>query len=174
MSGCLPAQALPSMTSAVTDGTSSCSLGVILARLSFLEGGEAREDSGVPIKNQLWRRLQSEHRQLRETWFDVGELAADGSFETARERFGTFRVSQERHLVADQKLLVLCEDNRDLQKFLDRVRRNRERILEQTERVWAQLCHEKVAQLPRMLARLVRLVAENEEAQRRLILAISL
>ena len=126
---------------------------------------------GSPIKNQLWRRLESEHRQLRTTLVDVGELAADGSFETARKRFGTFRVSQERHLVADQKLLVLCENNRDLQKFLDRVRRNRERILEQTERVWAQLCHEKVAQLPRMLARLVRLVAENEEAQRRLILA---
>ena len=93
---------------------------------------------GCQIKNQLWRRLESEHRQLRATLVDVGELAADGSFETARKRFGTFRVSQERHLVADQKLLVLCEDNRDLQKFLNRVRRNRgATILEQTERVWA-------------------------------------
>ncbi|HUM12731.1 MAG TPA: hypothetical protein VLT82_17415 [Myxococcaceae bacterium] len=123
------------------------------------------------IEDQLWRRLESEHRQLRAALSDVGRLASAGSFETARKRFGAFRLSQERHLVADRKLLVLCEDNRELERFVERVRRNRERILEQTERVWVGLCHEKVTHLPRMLARLTRLVAENEEAQRRLILA---
>ncbi len=123
------------------------------------------------IESQIWRQLESEHHQLRVALVDVGTLAAAGSFETARKRFGAYRVRLERHLVADWKLLVLCEDNRELEKFLGRVRRNRERILEQTEGVWAQLCHEKSTYLPRMLGRLARLVAENEEAQRRLILA---
>ncbi|MGZ5950902.1 MAG: hypothetical protein ACXWO1_12320 [Isosphaeraceae bacterium] len=126
---------------------------------------------GSPIENQVWQRLESEHRQLHAALVDVGKLAAAGSFETARKRFGTFRVSLERHLVADSKLLVLCEDNRKLEKFLHRVRRNRERILEQVERVWAQLCHEKVTYVPRMLGRLASLIVENEAAQRRLILA---
>jgi len=127
--------------------------------------------TGSSIENQVWQRLESEHRQLRTALVDVGKLAAAGSFETARKRFGTFRMSLERHLVADFKLLVLCENNRELEKFLHRVRRNRERILEQTERVWAQLCHEKSAYIPRMLGRLAGLVVENEAAQRRLILA---
>jgi len=123
------------------------------------------------LEKQLWRRLAAEHRRLQATLIDVGKLVADGSFETARKRFGAFRMSEERHLIADRKLLVLCEGSRELERFLDRVRRNRERILEQTERVWARLCQEKVSHIPRMLARLANLVAENEEAQRRLILA---
>lgn len=127
--------------------------------------------TGSPIEDQVWQRLESEHRRLGSALADVGKLAATGSFETARKRFGTFRMSLERHLVADFKLLVLCEGNPELEKFLHRVRRNRERILEQTERVWAQLCLEKSSYIPRMLARLSRLVVENEAAQRRLILA---
>jgi hypothetical protein len=139
----------------------------------LVRGGLARRvrTTSFPIGNQVWRRLESEHRQLRATLVDVGKLAAAGSFETARKQFGMFRVRLERHLGADFRLLVLCEHNGELEKFLHRVRRNRERILEQTERVWAQLCHEKVSNLPRMLGRLASLVVENEAAQRRLILA---
>jgi len=126
---------------------------------------------GSRIEDQIWRQLESEHRRLRAALVDVGELAAAGSFETARKRFGAFRVNLERHLVADQKLLVLCENNRKLERFRVRVRRNRQSILEQTEQVWAQLCQENVNRLPLMLARLGRLIPENEAAQRRLILA---
>ena len=66
---------------------------------------------------------------------------------------------------------MLCENNRKLERFRVRVRRNRQSILEQTERVWAQLCQENLNHLPLMLARLARLIPENEAAQRRLILA---
>jgi hypothetical protein len=44
-------------------------------------------------------------------------------------------------------------------------------MLEQSERVWSCLCQEKNAQVPRMLGRLATLVAQHEDAQRRLILA---
>ena len=139
----------------------------------LVHGGFARRvrTKSSPIGNQVWRQLESEHRQLRAALVDVGKLAAAGSFETARKQFGMCRMRLERHLVADFRLLVLCEDNKELEKFLHRVRRNRERVLDQIERVWTQLGHEKVTYLPRMLGRLASLVAENEAAQRRLILA---
>ena len=127
--------------------------------------------TGSPIEGQIWQRLESEHQQLHDALTDVRGLVAASSYTTARKRFGTFRMSLERHLAADSRLLVLCEDDRKLERFLRRVRRNRAQILEQAERVWAQLCHEKGGALPRMLGRLSRLVVANEADQRRLILA---
>ena len=58
------------------------------------EGGQARENSGLPHRrpNLATARVR-DHRRLRAALVDVGELAAAGSFETARKRFGAFRVN---------------------------------------------------------------------------------
>ena len=57
------------------------------------------------IREHLWQHLESEHRQLNKVLGDVESLAAEGSFETARKRFGEYRLAHERHLVTERKLV---------------------------------------------------------------------
>jgi len=121
------------------------------------------------IREHLWHDLQSEHRQLDKVLNDVRSLAEHGSFETARKRFGEYRMAHERHLSAERQLEALCRD--ETASFVTRLRRERTRVLDQSERVWRRLCQEKSAGVPRMLERLAALVAKHEDAQRRLILA---
>jgi hypothetical protein len=123
------------------------------------------------IREHLWQHLESEHRQLDKVLGDVESLAADGSFETAKKRFGEYRLAHERHLIRERKLEALYREIRETASFVTRLQRERTRMLEQAERVWASLCQEKNAQVPRMLERLTTLVAQHEDAQRRLILA---
>jgi hypothetical protein len=123
------------------------------------------------IREHLWQHLQSQHRQLDKVLGDVESLAAEGSFETAKKRFGEYRLAHERHLTAERKLEALCQEVREAASFVTRLQRERTRVLEQSERVWQCLCLEKNAPVPRMLGRLATLVAEHEDAQRRLILA---
>lgn len=123
------------------------------------------------IREHLWQHLESEHRQLNKVLGDVESLAAEGSFETARKRFGEYRLAHERHLVTERKLEALFREVRETASFVTRLKRERTRMLEQSERVWKCLCQEKNAPVPRMLGRLATLVAEHEDAQRRLILA---
>ena len=123
------------------------------------------------IREHLWQHLQSEHRLLDKVLGDVGSLAAEGSFETAKKRFGEYRLAHERHLVTERKLEALYLEVRETASFVTRLKRERTRMLEQSERVWNCLCQEKNTQVPRMLGRLAILVAEHEDAQRRLILA---
>ena len=123
------------------------------------------------LRENLWRDLRAEHRQLERVLDDVRSLAEDGSFETARRRFGEYRLAHERHLNAERKLEALCSDVPEVASFVDRLRRRRARVLEQSERVWISLCQERGALVPRLLHRLATLVADHEDAQRRLILA---
>jgi hypothetical protein len=123
------------------------------------------------IREHLWHHLESEHRQLDKVLGDVESLAAEGSFETARKRFGEYRLAHERHLVTERKLEALFREVRETASFVTRLKRKRTRMLEQSERVWKCLCQEKNAPVHRMLGRLATLVAEHEDAQRRLILA---
>ncbi len=123
------------------------------------------------IREHLWHRLESEHRQLEKVLTDVQSLAADASFETARRRFGEFRLAHERHLVSERRMESLCAGSPEMRSFVARVQRERARVLEQSERVWKRLCQERNGHLPRMLARLASLIAQHEDAQRRLILA---
>jgi len=122
------------------------------------------------VEELLWRRFQSEHCRLERVLEDVESLIGAGSFETARKRFGEHRLVAERHRLAEDELLAVVSGDRETKRFVARVRRERRRVLEQTERIWTQLCQERLEHLPRMLARLKALAAEHEEAERRLIL----
>jgi hypothetical protein len=123
------------------------------------------------IREHLWQHLESEHRQLDKVLGDVESLAAEGSFETARKRFGEYRLAHERHRVTEGKLEALFSEFRETASFVTRLKRERERVLEQSERVWRCLCQEKNAPVPRELSRLAALASGHEDAQRRLILA---
>jgi len=122
------------------------------------------------VREHLWHDLESEHRHLARVLDDVGSLVREGSFETARRRFGEYRLAHERHLLAERKLEAFCAGLRDASSFLRKLERERTRVLEQSERVWTCLCREKSGPVPRMLDRLSSLVTEHERAQRRLIL----
>jgi len=123
------------------------------------------------IEELLWRRFQSEHRRLDRVLDDVGSLIAAGSFETARKRFGEHRLAAERHRLAEDEILKAILGDRESRKFVQRVRRERTGVVDQTERIWARLCRDHLDQIPRMMARLKKLEAQHEEAERRLILA---
>jgi hypothetical protein len=123
------------------------------------------------LREHFWHDLESEHRSLAKVLDDVGSLVDRGSFETARRRFGEYRLAHERHLMVEQRLEEVCVGVREVASFLTRLHRERERMLDQCEHVWTCLCREKSAPVPRMLDRLASLVAEHEQAQRRLILA---
>jgi len=123
------------------------------------------------VREHLWHDLEAEHRHLTRVLDDVGSLAGEGSFETARRRFGEYRLAHERHLLAERKLESFCAGVREISSFLVQIERERTRVLEQSERVWSCLCKEKHAPLPRLLERLGTVVTEHERAQRRLILA---
>jgi hypothetical protein len=141
-------------------------------RYSGIEGcGMDEGEENQRIREYLWQHLESEHRQLDKVLGDVESLAEGGSFETARKRFGEYRLAHERHLITERKLESLYREVRETASFLTRLQRERTRMLEQSERVWSCLCQEKNAQVPRMLGRLATLVAQHEDAQRRLILA---
>jgi hypothetical protein len=122
------------------------------------------------VREHLWHDLEAEHRHLAKVLDDVQSLVEEGSFETARRRFGEHRLAHERHLLAERKLEAFCAGIRDGASFLRQLHRERTRVLDQSERVWNCLCREKSAPVPRMLERLGSLVAEHERAQRRLIL----
>src|SRR5262249_26951447 len=122
------------------------------------------------VREHLWHDLEAEHQHLARVLADVGSLVEEGSFETARRRFGEYRLAHERHLLAERKLEAFCAGVRDASTFLRRLGRERTRVLEQSERVWTYLCRERSAPVARMLSRLSSLVAEHERAQRRLIL----
>jgi len=122
------------------------------------------------VREHLWHDLEAEHRHLAHVLDDVGSLVEEGSFETARRRFGEYRLAHERHLLAEQKLEAFCAGMRDAASFLKKLQRERTRVLDQSERVWTSLCREKGGPVPKMLERLGALVAEHERAQRRLIL----
>ena len=121
------------------------------------------------VREHLWHDLEAEHRHLARVLDDVRSLAEEGSFETARRRFGEYRLAHERHLLAERKLEAFCAGVREVASFLVQLERERGRVLEQSERVWTGLCRERRAPLPRMLERLATLVTEHERAQRRLI-----
>jgi hypothetical protein len=123
------------------------------------------------VREHLWHDIESEHRSLARVLVDVECLVEDGSFETARRRFGEYRLAHERHLNAERQLEEACAGVRELVSFLTRLHREQSQVLEQSERVWTYLCREKGASVRRMLDRLASLVAEHENAQRRLILA---
>lgn len=123
------------------------------------------------VREHLWHDLEAENRHLTRVLDDVGSLAEEGSFETARRRFGEYRLAHERHLLAERKLEAFCVGVREVASFLVQLERERARVLEQSERVWTCLCREKRTPVPRMLERLAALVAEHERGQRRLILA---
>lgn len=123
------------------------------------------------VREHLWHDLEAENRHLTRVLDDVGSLAGNGSFETARRRFGEYRLAHERHLLAERKLEAFCAGVREVASFLVQLERERARVLEQSERVWTCLCREKRAPVPRMLERLAALVEEHERGQRRLILA---
>lgn len=122
------------------------------------------------IREHLWHRLASEYRDLEKVLVDVQALAAVGSFETARKRFGQFRLAHERHLRAVQTLESLLAGRPGTSVFLSRVQRERARITGQSDRVWSQLCRERSGQVPRLLSRLSALVVEHEQTLHRLIL----
>lgn len=123
------------------------------------------------VREHFWHDLESEHRSLKRVLDDVDCLVGDGSFETARRRFGEYRLAHERHLIAERKLEEVCTGVREVASFLTQLQRERSQMLEQSERVWTYLCREKGAPVRRMLDRLASLVEEHESAQRRLILA---
>ncbi len=123
------------------------------------------------VRQHLWHDLEAEHRYLARVLDDVGSLVADGSFETARRRFGEYRLAHERHLQAERKLEMFCAGVREVASFLAQLERERARVLDQSEKVWTCLCRERPGPLPRMLERLSGVVAKHERAQRRLILA---
>lgn len=123
------------------------------------------------VEEILWRRFESEHRRLERVLDDVRRLAASGSFETARKRFGEYRLVAERHRMAEDDLLAVCNSHREVRKFVERVRRERRKVYEQSDRIWMRLCQERPAHTSRMLSRLNTLAAQHEEAERRLILA---
>jgi len=123
------------------------------------------------VEELLWRRFQSEHRRLERVLDDVEALIAAGSFETARKRFGEHRLVAERHRLAEDQLLTAILDDREARRFVQRVRRERGGVIEQTKRIWTRLGRDRLDQIPRMLARLRKLAAQHEEAERRLILA---
>jgi len=123
------------------------------------------------VREHLWHDLEAENRHLARVLDDVGSLAGEGSFETARRRFGEYRLAHERHLLAERKLEAFCAGVREVSSFLVQIERERARVLEQSERVWTCLCREKRAPLPRLLERMTTLVTEHGRAQRRLILA---
>ena len=122
------------------------------------------------VREHLWHDLEAEHRHLARVLDDVRSLVEERSFETARRRFGEYRLAHERHLQAERKLESFCAGIRDASSFLRQLDRERTRVLEQSERVWTYLCREKRSPVPRMLERLASLVADHENAQRRLIL----
>ena len=122
------------------------------------------------VREHVWHDLEAEHRHLGRVLEDVESLVEEGSFETARRRFGEYRLAHERHLLAERKLEAFCAGMRDAHSFLGKLDRERTRLLEQSERVWTSLCREKSGPVPKMLERLASLVAEHERAQRRLIL----
>jgi hypothetical protein len=122
------------------------------------------------VREHLWNDLESEHRSLKRVLGDVESLVEDGSFETARRRFGEYRLAHERHLIVERTLEEVCAGVREVARFLTQLQRERSRMLEQSERVWTYLCREKGAPVRRGLDRLALLVAEHEQAQRRLIL----
>jgi hypothetical protein len=123
------------------------------------------------VREHLWHDLEAEHRHLSRVLDDVGSLVAEGSFETARRRFGEYRLAHERHLQAERKLEMFCAGVREVGSFLAQLERERARVLEQSKKVWTCLCRERRAPLPRLLERLATLVAQHGRAQRRLILA---
>ena len=123
------------------------------------------------IREHLWHRLESEHRALGTTLVDVEALAAAGSFETARKRFGQFRLAHERHLHTVRTLESVLVELPETGVLVTRARRERARVFEQSDRIWSQLCRERNARLPRMLARLSALGAAHDETLQRLILA---
>jgi len=123
------------------------------------------------VREHLWHDLVSEHRSLVKVLDDVESLVEHGSFETARRRFGEYRLAQERELVAEQELEKLCSGVREVASFLVRLQRERTQVLEQCDHVWTCLCRETRAPVPRMLGRLASLMLEHEDGQRRLILA---
>jgi hypothetical protein len=122
------------------------------------------------VRQHLWHDLESEHRSLKRVLGDVECLVVEGSFETARRRFGEYRLAHERHLAAERMLEEVCTGIREVAAFLTQLQRERSRMIEQSERVWTYLCREKGAPVRRGLDRLAVLVAEHEPAQRRLIL----
>src|SRR5215813_10726619 len=122
------------------------------------------------VREHFWHDLESEHRSLARVLDDVDCLVEDGSFETARRRFGEFRLAHERHLIAERALEEACAGVREVAAFLTQLQRERSRVLEQSERVWTYLCREKGAPVRRGLDRLASLAAEHENAQRRLVL----
>jgi hypothetical protein len=122
------------------------------------------------VREHLWHDLEAENRHLGRVLDDVASLVEEGSFETARRRFGEYRLAHERHLLAERKLESFCAGIRDVSSFLKKLDRERARVVEQSERVWTCLCREKGAPVPKMLERLASLVGEHEAAQRRLIL----
>ena len=84
------------------------------------------------FREHLWQHLESEHRQLNKVLGDVESLAAEGSFETARKRFGEYRLAHERHLVTERKLEALFGEVRETAGFVTRLKRERTRMLEQS------------------------------------------
>ena len=123
------------------------------------------------VRQHLWHDLEAEHVHLAKVLDDVGSLVGQGSFETARRRFGEYRLAHERHQQAERKLEMFCAGVREVGSFLAQLERERARVLEQSEKVWTCLCRERPGPVPRMLERLAGLVAKHGRAQRRLILA---
>jgi len=123
------------------------------------------------VEKLLWRRFESEHRRLDHVLDDVESLIAAGSFQTARKRFGEHRLLAERHRFAEDELLTAILGDRESRRFVQRVRNERKKVVEQTQRIWGRLCRDRLDQIPSMVARLRKLAAQHEEAERRLILA---
>src|SRR5215813_4593487 len=88
------------------------------------------------VREHLWHDLEAEHRHLARVLEDVRSLVEDGSFETARRRFGEYRLAHERHLLAERKLESFCSGMPNSASFLKKLNRERTRVLEQSERVW--------------------------------------
>ena len=55
----------------------------------MIEAGEWEQQ----VREHLWHDLEAEHRHLSHVLEDVAGLVREGSFETARRRFGEYRLA---------------------------------------------------------------------------------
>ncbi len=94
--------------------------------------------SSNELTQGLWHHLRESHRHLDAVLADVQQLAAGQSFVTASKRFGEFRLQEERHLLVEDELLVILEENLKCPPFA-RIRGQHRKIVQLMDELTALL-----------------------------------
>jgi hypothetical protein len=117
--------------------------------------------SSQELNRGLWHCLQESHRHLDAVLQDVQQLAIGQSFVTAAKRFGEFRLQEERHLHAEDELLLILEGNLKGPKF-EGIRSQHRRIVQLMDELTALLSCWDLPAFDETLKKFVTVLAAHE------------